>query len=159
MWRPGFDYVEKCPALVQGYHRSLRIFSHVHRGTPEIPGLVLGLDLGGSCQGLAFRVRPENRPSTLDYLREREQVTSVYIEKWVAAEIGDGRKVNAVAYVVDTSHHQYAGRLPYHELVRLVQQGHGISGANVDYIRSTFDHLVAAGISDPDLEALVAKFF
>ena len=158
MWRPGFDYEEKCPALVHGYHRSLCIFSHVHRGTPEKPGLVLGLDLGGSCHGLAFRVRPENRASTLDYLREREQVTSVYIEKWVTAEIGDRRMVDAVAYVVDTSHHQYAGRLPHHDLVRLVQQGHGISGANVDYIRATFDHLVSAGIPDPDLEALVAEF-
>ncbi len=157
MWRPGFDYEEQSPAQVHGYHRSLCIFSHVHRGTPEKPGLVLGLDLGGTCHGLAFRVSPVNRDATLLYLREREQVTAVYVEKWVMAELDDGRKVRAVAYVVDATHPQYAGRLPHHDLLRLVQQGHGMSGANVDYIRATFDHLVAAGIEDPDLAALVAE--
>ena len=157
MWRPGFAFEEQCPARVHGYHRSLCIFSHVHRGTPEKPGLVLGLDMGGLCQGLAFRVAASHREATLTYLREREQVTAVYVEKWVPAKLEDGRQIEAVAYVVDPAHAQYAGRLPHAELVRLVRQGHGVSGANVDYIRATFDHLVDAGIEDPDLAALVAE--
>lgn len=157
MWRPGFAFEEQRPAQVHGYHRSLCIFSHVHRGTPEKPGLVLGLDDGGLCHGLAFRVTSQNRDATLTYLREREQVTAVYVEKWVRAELDDGRHVEAVAYVVDREHPQYAGRLPHHELVRLVRQGHGVSGANVEYIQATFDHLIAAGIEDHDLAALVAE--
>ena len=131
MWRPGFAFEEQVPALVHGYHRSLCIFSHVHRGTPEKPGLVLGLDMGGFCQGLAFRVAASQKEVTLTYLREREQVTAVYVEKSVSAELADGRRVQAVAYVVDPAHPQYAGRLPHPELVRLVRQGQGVSGANV----------------------------
>jgi len=157
MWRPGFEFEERYPALVYGYHRSLCIFSHVHRGTPERPGLVLGLDRGGACRGFAFRVAPSNRQATLDYLRKREQVTSVYIETWLSARLQSSRSVTAVAYVVDPAHSQYAGRLPYYELVRLVRQGQGISGANIDYIRSTYEHLYAAGVRDPDLAALIAE--
>jgi cation transport protein ChaC len=157
MWRPGFEYEECRPALVHGYHRSLCIFSHVHRGTPEKPGLVLGLDRGGACRGLAFRVRASQREATLNYLREREQVTSVYVEAWLTARLQPDRVVRAVAYVVDPNHPQYAGRLPHHELVRLVRQGHGMSGDNVEYIRSTFEHLTVAGVNDPDLAAIVAE--
>lgn len=157
MWRPGFDFEECSPALVHGYHRSLCIFSHVHRGTPEKPGLVLGLDRGGACRGLGFRVAAGKRQVTLDYLREREQVTSVYVETWLSARLQNGAKVRAVAYVVDPSHPQYAGRLPHQDLVRLVRQGHGVSGNNIDYIRSTFDHLAAAGVDAPDLAAIVAE--
>ena len=155
MWRPGFEYEERCPALVHGYHRSLCIFSHVHRGTPEKPGLVLGLDRGGACRGLAFRVKASHRQTTLDYLREREQVTSVYVETWLTARLQPDRVVTAVAYVVDPSHPQYAGRLQHHEIVRLVRQGHGMSGDNIEYIRSTFEHLTASGVDDPDLAAII----
>ena len=81
MWRPGFDFVDSALAWVHGYHRSLCIFSHVHRGTPQRPGLVLGLDRGGSCQGVAFASRAATAPKTISYLRERELVTSVYLEK------------------------------------------------------------------------------
>lgn len=157
MWRPGFDFEERRPALVHGYHRSLCIFSHVHRGTPEKPGLVLGLDRGGACRGLAFRVAAAKRQVTLEYLRQREQVTSVYIETWLRARILPDQPVTAVAYVVDPLHPQYAGRLPHHELVRLVRQGQGVSGNNAEYIRSTFEHLAAAGIKDADLAAIVAE--
>ena len=156
MWRPGFAFEERRPAVVRGYHRSLCIFSHVHRGTPERPGLVLGLDRGGACRGVAFRVAGERREATLAYLREREQVTAVYLEAWLPARFADGSAANCVAYVVDRSHPQYAGRLEPAELLRFVAQGHGISGPNIDYVRATHDHLVEAGISDPAL-AYVAQ--
>jgi cation transport protein ChaC len=155
MWRPGFDFEERSPAVVRGYHRALCIFSHVHRGTPERPGLVLGLDRGGACRGVAFRVASERKETTLNYLREREQVTSVYLEAWLPVQLHDGRLTTCVAYVVDRSHPQYAGRLPQSDLLRLVTQGHGVSGANVDYVRSTYEHLVTAGIADPTLSWIV----
>src|SRR5438309_829772 len=94
MWRPGFEFEEQSPALVRGFHRSLCIFSHVHRGTPEKPGLVLGLDRGGACRGVGFRVAADRRHDTLAYLREREQVTTVYREVWLPARLQDGRLVS-----------------------------------------------------------------
>src|SRR5215469_11706625 len=80
IWRPGFDFVERVPARLIGEHRALCVYSFVHRGTPEKPGLVLGLDRGGACRGVAFRIAEKNRAATVGYLRAREQVTSVYRE-------------------------------------------------------------------------------
>ena len=151
MWRPGFEFEEQASAYVRGYHRSLCIFSHVHRGTPDKPGLVLGLDRGGACRGIAFRVAARRSEATLAYLREREQVTAVYLEAWLPMNLVDGRRVRCVAYVVDRSHPQYAGRPLPSDLLRLVAQGHGVSGANIDYVRATHEHLIAAGITDPTL--------
>ena len=113
MWRPGFAYLERMPARLIGLHRSLCVFSFVHRGTPERPGLVLGLDRGGMCRGIAYRVAAAARDETIDYLRGREQVTSVYVETVRQIELEDKarRRVRAVCYIVDRSHVQYAGRL------------------------------------------------
>lgn len=157
MWRPGFSFVERRPARLRGYHRALCILSHVHRGTPEHPGLVLGLDRGGSCQGLAFRLAPQDVEAVVAYLREREQVTSVYLERRLRIELEDGRQVEALAYVVDRSHLQYAGQLPEGDLLRLVRQGVGISGRNQDYVRSTHEHLAGMGVTDPTLARLVGE--
>ena len=155
MWRPGFPYLERRHAHLFGYHRWLCVLSHVHRGTPEKPGLVLGLDRGGRCHGVAFRVAAEEAEATIRYLREREQVTAVYLERRLPLQLDDGRRVTALAYVVDRRHPQYAGRLPEADLLRLVRQGHGVSGANPDYVRSTHEHLAAMGVADPVLTRLV----
>jgi cation transport protein ChaC len=157
MWRPGFAYIERHLAQLYGYHRSLCIFSHVHRGTPEAPGLVLGLDRGGRCRGVAFRVAAPEADATLAYLREREQATSVYLERRVRVRLDDEREVQAVTYVADRNHRQYAGRLPAPELLRLVHQGVGISGANPDYVRATHQHLIEIGVSDPVLAGIAAN--
>ena len=157
MWRPGFGFVESHPAVLHGYHRSLCIFSHVHRGTPETPGLVLGLDRGGRCRGMAFRVAATEAAATLAYLREREQATSVYLERQVRVRLADGRDVRAVTYVVDRRHAQYAGRLPAEDLARLVRQGIGISGANPDYVQATHARLIEMGVSDPVLAGLAKR--
>src|SRR5271156_1644986 len=103
MWRPGFDYLESVPARLVGLHRALCVFSFVHRGTPERPGLVLGLDRGGMCRGIAVRVAAVRRAETIDYLRSREQVTTVYLETVRRIELEDGqkRKVRALCYIVD----------------------------------------------------------
>ncbi len=157
MWKPGFDFVESALAHVQGYHRSLCIFSHVHRGTPENPGLVLGLDHGGSCQGVAFRVAGKKRDETLAYLRERELVTSVYLEKTLPVEFSEGDHVPALAYVVDRAHPQYAGRLPVEEVTRLVSTARGAFGDNPAYVRNTYEHLLRQGIHDEELAAVTHR--
>jgi glutathione-specific gamma-glutamylcyclotransferase len=154
MWRPGFPYLERRHAHLHGYHRALCVFSHVHRGTPAKPGLVLGLDRGGRCHGVAFRVAPEEAEETIAYLRAREQVTGVYVERRLPVHLAGAGKIEAIAYTVDRRHAQYAGRLPDDELLRLVRQGVGVSGANPDYVRSTHSHLSEMGVTDPVLARL-----
>ncbi len=157
MWHPGFPFVERRPAIVRGYHRLLCIYSFVHRGTPEKPGLVLGLDRGGSCRGLAFRVEAEHRAQTIDYLREREQATSVYREAALRTVLDDGRRIAAIGYVADRSHPQYAGELARPDLLRLVEQGVGIAGPNPIYVRRTYEHLIEMGIEDNELRWLCER--
>lgn len=158
MWRPGFDFEESRPALIRGFHRSLCVMSHVHRGTPENPGLVLGLDRGGACHGMAFRIAPGRWDATLDYLRAREQVTMVYREeRKTVTLLGSHLRAEAVTYVVDRKHRQYAGRLAQPELLRLVRQGHGVSGACRDYVLNTVAHLRDMNIHDATLEDLVRQ--
>lgn len=158
MWRPGFDHVRRVPARVHGFHRSLCVYSHVHRGTPEHPGLVLGLDKGGSCHGVAFEVEPRNWDETIAYLRAREQVTSVYLERQVSAHlIGEAETVAAVTYVADRGHRQYAGKLDLGDLAAHVRSGRGVSGECVDYVRNTLEHLREMDIHDPTLERLAAS--
>ena len=159
MWRPGFPHLRAVPARLYGFHRQLCVYSHVHRGTPDRPGLVLGLDRGGSCHGLAFEVDPANRDSTLAYLRAREQVTSVYREVFTPIRllVPQAETVEAVAYVVDRAHQQYAGPLPVEAQLGYVRQGKGQSGDCTDYVMSTLAHLQEMGIHDHLLESLAAK--
>ena len=123
MWRPGFPFLERRHAHLHGYHRALCVYSHVHRGTPERPGLVLGLDRGGRCHGVAFRVAPEEAAETVQYLREREQVTAVYVERRLPVRLAGGETVAALAYVVDRGHPQYAGRLPQEDFAAVGAPG------------------------------------
>ncbi len=178
IWRPGFAFLEQRPARVMGYHRSLCVRSFVHRGTPERPGLVFGLDRGGACTGMAFRVAPGDEDKVIAYLREREQVTSVYLERYLQLQFivqdtrtdqdirsgqnnGSGRqdtsnglRPRALTYVVDRSHPQYAARQPHTDLLQQVMGAVGISGHNPDYVTQTHDALVAMGVSDRTLNWL-----
>jgi cation transport protein ChaC len=159
MWRPGFAYLERVPAKLIGLHRALCVFSFVHRGTPERPGLVLGIDRGGMCRGVAYRVAASARAATVDYLRSREQVTSVYVETMRQIELEDEtrRRVRALCYTVDRSHVQYAGRLTLAESLHHVRQGHGQSGANRDYVLETVRALEALGYRETDLHLLAEQ--
>ena len=159
MWRPGFDCLERVPARLIGLHRALCVFSFVHRGTPERPGLVLGLDRGGMCRGIAFRVAAAAREKTIAYLRSREQVTSVYLEAVRRIELEDAarRQVRALCYIVDRGHVQYAGRLSLAEQVHYVRQGHGSSGQNRDYVLETVRALEALGYYETELHLLAAR--
>jgi cation transport protein ChaC len=157
MWRPGFAYARRYKALLRGWRRSLCVFSHVYRGSPERPGLVLGLDRGGACPGVAFEVDAALREPTIRYLREREQATAVYLERVAPITLEAGDRVLAVTYVADRLHDQYAGRLDREAMLEYVRAGKGKSGDNAEYVLETNDHLLALGVRDPDLEWLSAK--
>jgi glutathione-specific gamma-glutamylcyclotransferase len=156
MWRPGFAFIEQVPARLIGEHRALCVYSFDHRGTPEKPGLVLGLDRGGACRGIAFRVAAAHRDEVVGYLRGREQTTHVYREvmRSVWLENDARERVSALAYVVDRGHVQYAGRLSLHEQLRYVRQGHGRSGNNRDYVLETVRSIEAQGFRDTQLHQL-----
>lgn len=158
MWRPGFPYEERVPAALIGAHRSLCLYSFHHRGTVERPGLVLGLDEGGACRGVAFRVAAADRDATIAYLREREQVTDVYVEVFRPISLLDGtnRAFEAMCYLADPRHPQYAGKLSIEAQARLVRGASGLSGTNMDYVLSTLHHLEETGIHDVELTALGA---
>ena len=158
MWRPGFEHVGHVTARLSGARRALCVWSYVHRGTRERPGLVLGLDRGGSCRGIAYRVAADKRDAVVAYLRERELVTDVYREvlRPVRLDTPDRPVVAALTYVVDREHRQYAGRLPAEAILAHVRDGHGRSGANADYVINTARHLESLGFRDPILEKVAA---
>ncbi len=159
IWRPGFAFVERRQARLIGAHRALCVYSFVHRGTPEKPGLVLGLDRGGACRGVAYRVVSSKRHETIEYLRSREQVTMVYREEWRAIWLdGDPKlRVTALCYTVDRGHAQYAGRLSLEDQVHHVRQGHGRSGNNRDYVVETVKALEELGFRDTQLHQLAQR--
>jgi cation transport protein ChaC len=156
MWRPGFDFVERHPALLYGYHRSFCVYSYVHRGTPEWPGLVFGLDRGGSCRGLAFRVESAKADAVRDYLRRREQVTMIYVETVARLRLLDiGNLVEALCFTVNRSHLQYAGKLDFEDQVEAIVGAEGQSGQNPAYLENTVRHLNEMGIQDAELNRLL----
>ena len=155
MWRPGFEFERQLRARLLGYHRRLSVFSFHYRGTDEKPGLVLGLDRGGSCIGQVFEVAHEQWEKTLTYVREREMITGVYREvvKPVYVE-GLVEPVMAVTYVVDRQHAQCAPPMSVEDTMVFVAQGHGLSGSCADYVRNTLGHLRNMGSHDAGLERL-----
>jgi glutathione-specific gamma-glutamylcyclotransferase len=156
MWRPGFAHEEVRDAWLHGYHRSLCVYSWVHRGTRERPGLVLGLDRGGSCRGRALAIAPEQEADVLRYLDARELVTHVYRRRLLQVTTAAGR-LPAWCYVVRREHEQYAGKLERARVLELVRHGIGQSGTCPDYLVSTVAHLEELGIRDGPLHALVKE--
>ena len=159
MWRPGFDFLERTPALLIGAHRALCVLSHVHRGTPERPGLVLGLDHGGACRGLAYRVAAAERGRRPSPICARASRSPWCISSACArcGSKGARRRVSALCYVVDRGHAQYAGRLSLDAQLHHVRQGHGRSGANRDYVLAAVQQLEALGYHDRDLHLLAER--
>lgn len=157
MWRPGFAYVEMQPATLYGYHRALCIYSWLYRGTRRRPGLVLGLDRGGSCIGRAFRVTPARASEVEGYLHDREMEYEVYRQVASRLRLADGRRVTALAHVVNRSCAQYAGRLAEHRMVALVRQGRGAMGPCRDYLANAVAHLDELGLADGVLHRLLDR--
>lgn len=154
MWNPGFDYLDVKLARIYGVHRAPCIYSWVHRGTQERPGIVMGLAHGGACVGKAFEISAERADETIDYLRSRELVTNVYLERIRPVHLETGEKINAVTYIADTRHQQYAGHLTKKQLVNQISGAVGKSGDNESYILDTANHLKELGIRDRMMEKI-----
>ncbi len=153
MWNPGFDYQQHRPARLYGYHRALCIWSHVHRGTEDQPGMVLGLDRGGSCLGHAFRVAAEDKARVAEYLYAREMPTAIYRARLLPVHFTDAdQRALALSFVVDQHHHQYAGKVDPQHCAQAIHRAHGISGSSRDYLDNTLAHLHALGIKDLRLQ-------
>ncbi|MEO6608409.1 MAG: gamma-glutamylcyclotransferase [Aestuariivirga sp.] len=158
IWNPGFEFVERNMAKLTGYHRSLCVYSNHYRGTPERPGLVLGLDKGGSCRGVVYRVAEPEWGTVLAYVRKRELVSGVYREDVRDVRIEkSGAVVSALTYVVDRQHSQYAGKLAVDDIARFVAQGHGLSGASKDYVENTLMALKEMGLEEKKLQSVLNK--
>lgn len=156
MWRPGFAFVERAWATHHGRRRAFCIYSVHHRGTPERPGLVLGLAPGGSVRGVAYRIDEAAWPATYAYLLEREQPTETYVEARICLRLGDGRRVDALTFLSDRGHAQWAGDLSPEAQAALIAGAAGLSGRNIDYLRDLTVHLRDAGLADRGLERLFA---
>jgi cation transport protein ChaC len=161
MWKPDFDVVEARLARLDGYHRSFALSSVHYRGTTEFPGLVLALDWtpGASCIGMALRIGPDAADEVRHYLAERELVSRAYFEVLHRVELlcpgtGQGETVDAICYIVDRTHPQYAGGMPLEDQAAIISQAHGPTGSNRDYLLSTVAHLRELGIEDPELFTL-----
>ena len=157
MWRPGFPFAERRQATLHGRRRAFCIYSVHHRGTRERRGLVLGLAAGGSVVGMAYRVAEADWAETYAYLREREQPTETYVEARVCARLDDGRTVDALTFLSDRSHPQWAGVLDLDVQARLIAGASGLSGRNVDYLRDLVGHLRTGGMRDRGMERLLEK--
>ena len=156
MWNPEFEFAEVRPALLRGYHRRFCLYSRDYRGTPERPGLVLGLDRGGSCHGIAYRLPTERLGQTLDRIWAREMTGGVYEMRRVAAGTADG-EVTAHACVVRRASPDYAGRLSVDETARLLASAVGGRGTGRDYLANTVRHLEELGIRDRLLHRIEAR--
>jgi len=173
MWRPGFPYDRREKAAVHGFSRRLCVLSVHHRGTERRPGLVLGLDRGGACEGMAFHVPDEHIETTMRYLRAREQVNGVYRqahvpislhgpegEAAIAGTAGSGQGArasrSALTFIAERAHPSYVGTRPLHEQAAMIRGASGLSGHNLAYVANTVRHLQELGIRDRELERLVA---
>jgi cation transport protein ChaC len=154
MWDPGFPYCEAVPALLRGHHRSFCVYSRGHRGTPEAPGLVLGLDRGGQCRGIAYRVPAIDVTAALASLWDREMQSRVYQLKELELDLAL-RRERGLAFVVDRRHEDYAGCITLAETARLIHQGVGRRGTARQYLENTAAELERLGVIDPALQRLL----
>lgn len=159
MWKADFPFLEQHLATIHGYHRALCIYSWTYRGTEQNPGLVFGLDDGGTTQGIVYRISADEAQATYEKIHAREMVSHVYQPQWVPCHLDDGadKTVDALAYVADHANPQYAGALSDEDIIKLVHAGHGEAGPCTDYVLNTDAHLREIGICDPMLERIAEK--
>jgi cation transport protein ChaC len=154
IWRPEFDFAERRPARVHGWHRALKMWSRINRGTPECPGLVFGMLSGGSCQGMVFRIPKTEGRETLTRLWKREMVTAVYDPKFLVCHTTHG-PVTALAFTLSRKSPNHAGELSEEEYQRIFSTATGIYGTTLDYVQATVDELHRHNIRDRRLERLL----
>jgi cation transport protein ChaC len=161
MWNPLFHFAERRPATLRGFHRSFCLRSIVGRGTPERPGLMLALDNGGSCRGLAFRLAATAAAQELKLLWRREMVVGSYIPRWARVEAdpcpdshGCAEELRVLTFVVNHENSNYLGRLPFEQVASMLATAHGRIGSGADYLYQTVDALSAHGLRDGYVERL-----
>ncbi|WP_291731199.1 gamma-glutamylcyclotransferase [Leisingera sp. F5] len=159
LWNPGFPVSRREVAVLHGYARSFCMTSIHHRGTEDHPGLVLALDEteGANCKGLALSVEAGHEERTLAELRERELISSAYLERDLEVELGDGSVVTAVTYVIDPHHVQYCGGLSLEKQAQMIAHAVGGRGPNTEYLYNTAEHLAEIGLHDQDLDWLAGR--
>jgi cation transport protein ChaC len=155
MWNPEMPFAERRPALLRGYHRSFCLYSPEYRGTREKPGLVLGLDRGGSCRGIAYRLAADTLADEIDRLWVREMTGGVYAMRRVRAAVPAG-SVAAYAFAIRRDSRDYAGRLPPEQAARIIAGSRGDRGTGREYLANTVRHLEELGIADGPLHRLEA---
>jgi glutathione-specific gamma-glutamylcyclotransferase len=159
IWEPGFPFQERVTARLTGWHRSFCMHSVHYRGTPSEPGLVLALDAKADavCDGVAFGVAAADAETVLETVRARELISAAYLEQAVEVVLSDGRRVDAVTFVINRDHAQYAGHLPPERQARIIAASRGVRGPNADYLWNTAAHLTELGFADADLDWLAAR--
>ena len=158
IWDPCFPFAAQHIARLTGWHRSFCMWSVRYRGTDADPGLVLALDRadGAVCDGVAFRVQAGCEDAALAELRKRELISSAYLETILPVRLDTGEAVQAMVFVIDPAHTQYAGRMTLPDQAHIIARAHGMRGPNRDYLFATADHLAAIGLRDTEMEALCA---
>lgn len=156
IWNPEFDFSEQRLGKLRGHHRALCLWSRINRGTPELPGLVFGLDRGGSCRGMAFKIRAPDVEGTFDALWRREMGTGAYHPRWLRCETAKGM-VSALAFVIDRSNPGYVKAMPDQQAVEIIRRAAGRYGPCTDYVVQTHDALSAVGIQDRRLARLASR--
>lgn len=153
MWNPAFHFAERLPGAIYGYHRRFCLWSLLGRGSPDRPGLMLALEHGGSCHGIAFRVIPEDPEGELEIIWRREMVSGAYRPRWLNVHTAEGIR-RAIAFTINRRHERYAGLLPEDRVVASIAQGKGDLGACADYLFNTVEHLEELGIHDSHMVRL-----
>jgi glutathione-specific gamma-glutamylcyclotransferase len=153
IWNPCIEVAERRIARLHGWHRQFCLWTNLGRGTPEQPGLMLGLERGGSCMGVAYRVTATTIETELDIVWRREMVTGAYSPRWVRLTTAEG-DVRAVAFTINRAHERYAGRLPDEQTVATIARAEGPLGPNRDYLYNTVSHLEELGLHDRGLRRL-----
>ncbi len=156
MWNPEFHYLRAETARLYGYHRRLCLWSVEHRGTLESPGLVMGLDRGGSCQGQAFLIAETDATEIIERLNHREMITGAYHSALKTLRLSSGEQVQGVCLIARRDHPQYAAGLDQAHTIECVRQAHGGRGSNREYVLNTAHRLQQMGMHDAQLEAIAA---
>ncbi|MHA1538005.1 MAG: gamma-glutamylcyclotransferase [Alphaproteobacteria bacterium] len=161
IWNPAFHFAEKRIGTIHGFHRRFCLWTPIGRGTKEFPGLMLGLERGGSCRGLAYRIEADKVECELDIIWRREMVSGAYAPRWVTmrgdATGGNEGPVRAIAFVINHTHERYAGLLPEARVAAIIAKAEGGLGRCCDYLFNTVEHLDELGIADAPLSRLAAQ--
>lgn len=156
IWRPDFEFTERREGLLRGYHRALCLWSRINRGTPERPGLVFGLDRGGSCRGMLFRIPASQVPVTMEALWRREMPSGAYLPRWLNCGTSAGR-VNALVFTMNRATDAYVRDLPAERLVNVIHNAHGSNGPCLEYVIETAQALKKFNIHDQRLQKIIQQ--